>query len=228
MSSNGGTPLATIFSLFSGSGAKTDRKNQLAGYGDLNNVFNFALPNAEAGYKAGASTQESALSQLSAPSKYYSDLLSGDRSTTLQAVQPTIAAANAQTDAQKRGLATSGTARGGGTNATSQQLDTAKMASVDNAIAGVKTGAAAGATQVAGETSKIGDSQTNAALNLLGIGKSAAKDLTSLAGDSRMTSDALHNERAQQTSVAAATALDFLMMAGGGGEDSGGGGGGEG
>jgi hypothetical protein len=220
--------LSTIFSLFSGSGAKTDRKNQLAGYGDLNNVFNFALPNAKAGYNAGTDTQKSALSQLSSPAKYYSDLLSGDRSTTLQAVAPTVNAANAQTDAQKRQLAANGTSRGGGTNATSQQLDTAKMASIDNAITGAKEGAAVGATRVAGETSKIGDSQTNAALSLLGIGTTAAKDLTSLAGDSRMTSDALHNERAQQTSVAAATALDFLMMAGGGGEDSGGGGGGEG
>jgi hypothetical protein len=34
-----GSPLSAIFSLFSGSGANTDRKNQLAGFGDLDVVY---------------------------------------------------------------------------------------------------------------------------------------------------------------------------------------------
>lgn len=206
-----GSPLSAIFSLFSGSGAKTDRKNQLAGYGDLNNVFNFALPNAEAGFKAGSETQKSALSQLSSPEKYYSDLLSGDRSQTLSAVAPTVNAVNAQSDAQKKQIANTGTGRGGGVNAVGQELETNKAGAIDTAVSGAKAGAAQGATRVAGETSKIGDSQLSSALNLLGMGERSATALTALAGDSRMTSDALHNEKAQQAATTVSALLDFGM-----------------
>lgn len=206
-----GSPLSAIFSLFSGSGAKTDRKNQLAGYGDLNNVFNFALPNAEAGFKAGSETQKSALSQLSSPEKYYSDLLSGDRSQTLKAVAPTVNAVNAQSDAQKKQIANTGTGRGGGVNAVGQELETNKAGAIDTAVSGAKAGAAEGATRVAGETSKIGDSQLSSALNLLGMGERSATALTALAGDSRMTSDALHNEKAQQAATTVSALLDFGM-----------------
>jgi hypothetical protein len=204
-----GSPLSAIFSLFSGSGAKTDRKNQLAGFGDLNNVFNFALPNAEAGYTAGQATQKDALSQLSSPAKYYSDLLSGNRQQTLSAVAPTVNAANAGADAQKKQIANSGTARGGGVNAVGQQIDTNKNAAVDTAVNQAKQGAAAGATQVAGATSKVGDSQLSAALNLLGIGTGAAKSLTSLAGDSRAESNDLHNQNANNAATTVSTLLDL-------------------
>jgi hypothetical protein len=212
-----GSPLSAIFSLFSGSGANTDRKNQLAGFGDLNNVFNFALPNAEAGYNAGQATQKSALSQLSSPAQYYQSLLSGNRQATQQAVAPVASAANAQADAQKKQIANSGTARGGGVNAVGQQVETNKNATVDTAINQAKQGAAAGATSVAGATSKVGDSQLSAALNLLGIGDKAATSLTSLAGDSRAESNDLHNQKAQQAATIVTQLLSLGLIPGGGG-----------
>jgi hypothetical protein len=204
-----GSPLSAIFSLFSGSSANTDRKNQLAGFGDLNNVFNFALPNAEAGYNAGQATQKQALSQLSSPAQYYQSLLSGNRQQTQQAVAPVASAVNAQADAQKKQIANSGTARGGGVNAVGQQIETNKNATVDTAINQAKQGAAAGATGVAGATSKVGDSQLSAALNLLGIGNNAAANLTKQAGESRLTSNDLHNQNAQNASSTVGTLLDL-------------------
>lgn len=204
-----GSPLSAIFSLFGGSGAKTDRKNQLAGFGDLNNVFNFALPNAEAGYTAGQQTQKSALGQLAGPAQYYQSLLSGNRAATESAVAPVANAANAQADAQKKQIANSGTARGGGVNAVGQQIETGKNAAVDNAINQAKSGAAAGATGVAGATSKVGDSQLSAALNLLGIGEKAASSLTSLAGNSRALSDDLHQQAGNQAGSIVGSLLDL-------------------
>jgi hypothetical protein len=62
---------------------------------------------------------------------------------------------------------------------------------------------------VAGATSKVGDSQLSAALNLLGIGDKAATSLTSLAGGSRAESNDLHNQNAQNASTAIATLLDL-------------------
>jgi hypothetical protein len=204
-----GSPLSAIFSLFGGSGARTDRKNELAGISGLGNIFNFAIPNAEAGYNAGQATQKDALSQLSSPAKYYSDLLSGDRASTLSAVAPTVNAVNAQTDAQKKQIANTGTGRGGGVNAVGQNIETNKNAAIDNAVTQAKSGAASGATKVAGETSKIGDSQLSAALNLLGIGKGAAADQADISSKSRTISDELHNERASQAATTVSTLLDI-------------------
>jgi hypothetical protein len=216
-----GSPLSAIFSLFSGSGAKTDRRYQLSGFGDLSNVFNFALPNAEAGYTAGQETEKSALSQLSGPAKYYSDLLSGNRQAATSAVAPVASVVNAQTDAQKRALATGGTGRGGGVNAVGQQLETSKQAAIDQAINAAKGGAAAGATGVAKATSAVGQTQLDAALNLLGIGTKAAGTLSGQAGESRLTSDYLHNENVTNASTLASGVLDVLLSASGG--DGGGG-----
>src|ERR1700690_2759367 len=101
----------SIGNLFGGSAAKTDRKEQLQGYGDLNNLFNF-------GFSSGKASTGAASDLLGQAGGYYSKLLSGDRATTMQAVAPTVNAATAQTDATKRAISGSGTARGGGVNAT--------------------------------------------------------------------------------------------------------------
>jgi hypothetical protein len=62
---------------------------------------------------------------------------------------------------------------------------------------------------VAGATSKVGDSQLSAALNLLGIGNNAAANLTKQAGESRLTSNDLHNQNAQNASSTVGTLLDL-------------------
>src|SRR6266446_4756935 len=131
--------LGNAFSLFSHSGAKTDRKKTLEGYGDLSNVFNFGIGSAKKEQAAGGDL-------LGQAGGYYSKLLSGDRAATMQAVAPVANAATSQADAAKRGLAESGTARGGGVNAASQQLDTQTRASIDTAVNQARVEAAKGAT----------------------------------------------------------------------------------
>lgn len=134
---------------------------------------------------------------------YYKKLLSGNRVAQLQAVAPTVNAANATEDAQKKALATSGTARGGGVDATVQQLDTAKNATIDNAISGVMPGAAEGETGV-------GRSMAAIAANLLGLGSKAGTDLTAISADSRKTSQAINQQTQQQVGQAIALALGFV------------------
>lgn len=206
--------LNSLFSIFSGNSANTDRGQQLEGMGDLKNVFNYSFPTGKSEFSTGQQTQGKALSDLGDPASYYHNLLTGGREGALSAVAPTVNAANASTDAQKRQLADFGTARGGGTAETGQQLDTAKMTSIDNAIAGARSGAAAGETQVAGVEGSIGSSQLQAALNMLGLSKESATSLTDQARMSRTDSQNLHNQKAQQGTDVAAGILDALFTGG--------------
>lgn len=175
------------------SGQKTDRATTLQGYGDLENVFNYGMSQGKGTMAAG----EEALGGADA---WYKKLLSGNRVAQLSAVAPTVNAANAQEDAQKQALATSGTARGGGVNATTQQLDTAKNSTIDNAINEVTPGAAKGETA-------IGATQAQIAANLLGLGENASVNRTSLAIQSRPTSNAINQQTQQQIGAAIAFAL---------------------
>lgn len=176
-----------------GSSQKTDRKVTLQGYGDLENIFNYGMGQGKGTLAAG----EESLGNADA---YYKKLLSGNRVAQLQAVAPTVNAANAQEDAQKRALATSGTARGGGVNATTQQLDTAKNATIDNAITGTMPAAAEG-------EAGVGRTQAQIAANLLGLGENAAATRTSLAIQSRPDSNAINQQTQQQIGAAIAFAL---------------------
>lgn len=203
--------LSSLFSVFGGSSAKTDRGLQLEGLGDLKNIFNYAMPAGKQEFGRGQQTQETALEELGAPADYYRKLLTGNRTAALSAVAPVTNAAASQTDAQKRQLADFGTARGGGTAATGQELDTAKMSSVDNAINAARAGAAPGATAVAGATGGVGSSQLSAALNMLGLGESSAASLAGLAGASRPVSQQLHDQMAGKATDIATGILDALF-----------------
>jgi hypothetical protein len=186
-----------IGGLFGGSAAKTDRKYQLQGMQGLTNAFNFGL-------NSGANETGQSQGLLGQAGSYYSSLLSGDRQATLGAVAPTVNAANATTDATKRAISSSGTARGGGVNATTQTLEDQKRASIDNAVNSAKAGAAGGATQVGG-------TMASQAGNLLGMGTTAAGDLASIASGSRKESNALHMQSAQAVGGLSATALDAIF-----------------
>jgi hypothetical protein len=188
--------ISSIGGLVGGSAAKTDRKQQLAGFGDLSNLFNF-------GMNSGANETSQSQGLLGQAGGYYSKLLSGDRSATLSAVAPTVSAANAQTDAAKRGISSSGTARGGGVNATTQTLEDQKRATIDNAVNAAKAGAAGGATQVGG-------TMASQASNLLGMGESAASNLTADAGNSRYESNQLRNQAIGNVGSAANMTADAL------------------
>jgi hypothetical protein len=183
--------------LFGGSAAKTDRRNQLSGFGDLKNLFNF-------GFSSGTTETNQSQGLLGQAGQYYSQLLSGNRSATLSAVSPTVNAANQQTDATKRAIGTSGTARGGGVNATTSTLDDQKRASIDTAINAAKAGAAGGATSTGG-------TMASQAGNLLGLGETSATNLTSLAGSSRSESNALHQQKVTAAANLANSVVDALF-----------------
>lgn len=180
----------TISSLFGGPGgaANTDRSLELQGLGDLSKLFQFGFGQGQLRQKVGQGTEQTALSELGPTANYYRQLLSGGRVGVLSATAPTVNATNAMADAQRRQLATNGTARGGGVNAVGQQIETNKNATVDNAIAGARTGAAPGSIAVAGETARIGSSQLDNAMRLLGLSESSATSLADIANRSRDTS----------------------------------------
>src|SRR5208337_55376 len=130
-----------------GSASKTDRKMQLQSSGGLSNLFNWAMPQAQQGVGAG-------MSDLSSAGGFFKSLMSGNRTALQQTVAPQVNAANATSDAQKRQQAASGTARGGGTAPANQTRDTDKLAAVQNALFGARSGAA-------GELAKVGGAEAN-------------------------------------------------------------------
>lgn len=146
------------------SSAKTDRANFLHGIQDIQNIFNYALPTGEAGYAEGAGNLRTA-------GDYYKKILSGNRSAALQAVAPEATSVRRASDASKRQLATSGTARGGGVAATNQQRETDTMSQINNALFGARPEAAKGLTQVAG-------AQLSAAFQALGLSAEEANTFT--------------------------------------------------
>lgn len=146
------------------SSAKTDRSNFLHGIQDIQNVFNYALPTAQAGQAEGAGNLRTA-------GDYYKNILSGNRTAALQAIAPETASVRRASDASKRQLATSGTARGGGVAATNQQRETDTMSEINNALFGARPAAAKGLTQVAG-------AQLSAAFQALGLSAEEANTFT--------------------------------------------------
>jgi hypothetical protein len=146
----------------------------LAGYGGLRDVFNFATPAGKAEFGAG---QE----DIGKASAYWSKFLSGDRATMEQAVAPETNAVLSQADAAKREQASIGTARGGGTAGANQQVQDASMAKIDNLLFSARPAAAKA-------EESIGGTELSAALRALGLGESAASDLTGHAITSRMDS----------------------------------------
>jgi hypothetical protein len=155
-----------------GSGAKADRSWQSLSAGGLNNLFNWGMSTGQGATSAG-------LGALGKAGSFFSSLLSGNRAQTNAAMAPQIATANAQTDAQRRQLAASGTARGGGTAPASQTAQTTKLAQIQNMLFGARTGAAEGLTKVGSAEGGIGLSAAatagNAATGLGELGTNARK-----------------------------------------------------
>lgn len=199
-----------------GCSAKTDRKAQLTGFGDLQNIFSWALPFAQStsstGLKTvgeGVDTLKGALGTLGGPLAYWKKLLSGNRAEVSGAVAPETNAVQAQADASKRSAGTFGTARTGGVAGANRTADTDTMAKIDNLLFGVRPQAAEGVSKIAGEEGAMGSAITSAgsaelsaALNALGIGTEAAGTLTGAAGKSRAESYAINRQTQQDWSNA--------------------------
>jgi hypothetical protein len=146
-------------------------KQQNASIGNLQNLFNFGLNTGQAGTSAGGAN-------LGTAGSYYSNMLSGSRPAVLQAMAPETNTIQARADAQRRQLAATGTARGGGTAGTNQQQQTDVNAAIDNALFAARPAAAKGLTDVGG-------TQLNAANQALGIAGGAAGDAGKIATGAR-------------------------------------------
>jgi len=106
--------------------------------------------------------------------------MGGNRAARRAAVAPEINAATATSDAAKRQLATSGTARGGGVNEVSQRRESDLMARVDNLLFGVAPAAAR-------ETGAVGS-------DVLGKGITTAGTLSGQASGARASDYAINQD----------------------------------
>lgn len=192
-----------IGKLFGGSSAKTDRRETLNSYGELNNLYNYGVNQGERAQAQGQDLTGQA-------GAYFTKLLSGNRPAALQAISPVANSATAQADAQKRQIAQSGTARGGGVNEVGQSIDTNRQAAVDNALNQATAGAAGGAAGVGG--TELAD-----ASRLLGLGETAAADTLHGSIESRPYSYGIHNDTAANAGAFTTQVLSDLFNPGPGG-----------
>jgi len=181
-----------------GSSVKTDRSHQLAGYGDLQNVFNFALPTSQSLESSGAATTKEGLSTLGDANSFWKNILQGSRPQVMQAVAPAVNAAESQEDAARRQQVASGTSRTGGVNAGNQDAQFKTQGAIDTAIAALPGQAASEEGKIGAATASIGQGVVGEALNALGLGSNAAQNLTSDASGSRVTSNAINQQTQQQ------------------------------
>lgn len=153
-----------------GSASKTDRNQVLQGYGDLQNVFNYGIPQGKAGQAQGQA-------DLGQSANYWQKLLGGDRSSMMSALSPEISSITGQADQARKQQSAMGTARGGGTNAGDQQQQQQEQGQISNLIAGARP-------QAAQQMQSIGGQELSNASNLLGLGTNAAGSLTNAATNS--------------------------------------------
>jgi hypothetical protein len=139
----------------------------------------------------------SAESAIGGAQSYYQNLLSGSRPAIMQAEAPEINATLNQSDAAKRQLAARGTARGGGTAGTNQQVGTSTQAQIDNALFGARPGAA-------GALGSLGTSE-------LGTAETATGNLASTALSSRGQSAQLNRQMQQQVGSVIGSVLGAIF-----------------
>ena len=153
--------------------------------GNLNSIFNYALPTAEASQTSGNTALNTAGGTLASAGDYFKKLLTAGRTDTAARSAPAINAALATGDAAKRQAAATGTGRTGGTAAANREADVTTQGNIDNIIntnlmQGQQEGAA-GLAQVGGEQTALGSTLLNNAAQLLGIGTTASGDELSAA-----------------------------------------------
>lgn len=122
----------------------TDRKHELAQYGKADSLGDFA-DSVGKDATGGAHT-------------YFSKLLSGDPTAIGEATAPQQNALTAQTDAEKRRIASEGTSRGGGINDTLQQLSDRPITTQVDAITRLMPAAAGQEAQIGGQQEGLASS----------------------------------------------------------------------
>jgi len=161
-----------------GSGAQHNRNINLAAAGNLNNVFNYAMPLGENLASTGQQTTAAGVGDINQSLGYWSKLLSGSRPAMQAAIAPETNAVLSGADAQRRQQAAMGTARGGGTAGANQQEADKTKATIDNALFGVRPEAARQVGELGTKVAGIGTAETADALNALGLGEDVEKTLS--------------------------------------------------
>jgi hypothetical protein len=159
-----------------GSSSGTDRKNTLAGYGDLGNIFNTGVAQGNQQLSQGNQNTGSA-------ANFDNQILNGNRSSIMSALSPQISSITGQANQARKQQANLGTARGGGVNAGDQQMQQQEQGAISNVVGGAQPAAAK-------DLAQIGAGQTSAGGNLLGLGANAAGTLTGDSIDSYKTTSA--------------------------------------
>lgn len=196
---------------FGGNSANTDRKAQLTGFGNLNDVFGVLkqagtdlMGQGKGLVSSGKALADKGVADTDKSLKYFSDIMSGNPTAVLGAAAPEINAIAGQTDTAKKTLANNGD-RTGGTNAKMQDLSAGTTGMTADLLQKARRDAA-------GSVASIGESKTRSGFTELGAGLSseatsvgategagsAAGSLASLAGESRKVSAALHDQAVQQ------------------------------
>lgn len=181
------------------------------------------MPQGQSLTGAGAAASSNAGSDASSAAGYFKNLLTGNRTAALQSIAPGANSVQTQADAAKRTASSMGTARGGGTAGTGQQIDSNTMAQIQNALFGVRAGAAQNLNATAGTEGAIGGSELGAGANLLDVGTKAS----TAEGDVGLKQEQLNSQGLFQSLLGdvlgygAFKGMDYLFGKGGG---SGGGG----
>lgn len=162
----------------------TDRNQQLKAQGNLNNVFNYALPQSQGQQQAGQGA-------LGEAQNYYSQILNAGRQQTAQMAAPAINAQVAQGDTATRQAGAQGTNRtGGATNAQAERQAT-QQGTIDNLL---NSQMAQQKQQGAQGLAQTGGTQLANAASLLGLGAGTQQAVMSDADQSRKTSEQIAKE----------------------------------
>ena len=192
-----------------GSSAKTDRADQLQTDQNLFNIFNYSLPQAQAGEAAGTAN-------LGTASNYFQKLLTAGRTQTAQNAAPAVNAALAGGDAQRRAEASGGTGRTGGTTDANRTAATGTQSNIDSILnSTLQTQKKEGAQGLA----QVGGTELGNATSLLGTGAVGPEEsVLSSTIASRPISMQANTQAAQGYGTALGAVLQALMAGGGGGD----------
>jgi hypothetical protein len=166
---------------------KTDRKNTLTGYGELQNTFNYGLDQSKSLAGTGAATTAKGTDALGTSLDYFKSLMSGDRAKVAQAIAPQSNDALSTADAARDQRAELGTARGGGAAGANQTAEDKTNATIYNFLFGARPAAAQQTADIGGKLSSVGLGEQNAALGFGNLAEKSADDLTGQSAESRKT-----------------------------------------
>lgn len=198
-----------------GSGASTDRGQNLGATQASWNIFGQGLPTGTAQEGAGIQSLGQAQKTLQAPQQYWRSLLTGGRQQYAQQAAPQINAVNAQADATRRQADQFGSGRSGATVAQQRDASTGTQSTIDqvlnqNIVSGRQQGAQ-GLQQVSGQQAAIGGQQLQNALQELGLSQTSIEDIMKNS-QANYQFDTQQNEQrgAAAGQMAAQIALAFL------------------